>query len=241
MTTRQDAAKVKGEPEFLALPDITDDEKAALTSFKHLAFTGIVRDLFLHFGQPENAVFMGERYLVERLSVPPSERRIPDLLIAFNADVALMERRNGYVIEEQGKSPDFILEVGSPSTRRADMGQKRDFYARLGVLEYWRFDEEDSPNVVKLAGDRLVGDSYEPLPITVLADGSVEGRSEFLGLVLRWEQGQLCWYDPVNRHYVLTASDHAERAQVNEERANAAESRVRELEAQLRQQGIEPA
>ena len=116
MTMRQSAAKVKGEPEVFALPDITDEEKAAMTSFKHLAFTGIVRDLFQHFGQPENAVFMGERYLVERPNLPASARRIPDLLIAFNADVALMERQNGYVISEQGKPPDFILEVGSPST-----------------------------------------------------------------------------------------------------------------------------
>lgn len=69
-----------------------------------------------------------------------------------------MERQNGYVISDQGKPPEFILEVGLPSTRREDTGRKREFYARLGVLEYWRFDEEDSPNVVKLAGDRLVGD-----------------------------------------------------------------------------------
>lgn len=77
MTTPRNAAKVKGEQEILALPDITDDEKAAMTSFKHLVFTGIVRDLFMHFGQPENVVFMVERYLVERVSLPASARRIP--------------------------------------------------------------------------------------------------------------------------------------------------------------------
>ena len=233
MTTGQNAAKAKDGPEVLVLPDITDSEKAEMTSFKHLAFTGIVRDLFMHFGEPEKAVFMGERYLVERLSLPASARRIPDLLIAFNADVALMERQNGYVISDQGKPPDFILEVGSPSTRREDAGQKRDFYARLGVLEYWRFDEEDSPNVVKLAGDRLVAGSYEPAPITVLADGSLEGSSEILALFLRWEQGQLRWYDPENQRYILTVKDYAEMA-------STAESRIAELEAQLRQNGIEP-
>ena len=233
MTTGQSADKVKDEPEILALPDITDDKKAQMTSFKHLAFTGIVRDLFLHFGQPENAVFMGERYLVERLNLPASARRIPDLLIAFNADVALMERQNGYVISDQGKPPDFILEVGSPSTRRQDIGRKRGFYARLGVLEYWRFDEEDSPNVVKLAGDRLAGDGYEPIPITELAGGTLVGCSEILNLSLSWEEGQLRWYDAANRRYVLTAEDYAEQA-------SAAESRIQDLEAQLRRNGIDP-
>lgn len=233
MTTRQSAAKVRAEPDVFALPDITDSEKAKMTSFKHLALTGIVRDLFLHFGQPADAVFMGERYLVERRNAPRSDRRIPDLLIAFNANVSLMERQNGYVISEQGKPPDFILEIGSPSTRRQDMGQKRDFYARLGVLEYWRFDEVDSPDVVKLAGDRLVGESYEPFPIAELAGGSIEGCSEVLGLSLRWEGRQLRWFDRVNQRYVLTAEDYAEQA-------NVAESRVVELEARLRQHGIEP-
>ena len=233
MTTGQSAERVRAEPEVFTLPDITDDEKLEMTSFKHLAFTGIVRDLFRHFGQPENAVFMGERYIVERPNLPASARRIPDLLIAFDADVALMERQNGYVVSDQGKPPDFILEVGSPSTRRQDIGGKREFYARLGVREYWRFDEVDSPRVVKLAGDRLVDGSYEPFPVTELADGTPEGCSEILGLCLRWEEGQLRWYDPANRGYVLTAEDYAERA-------NAAESRVRELEAQLRRQGIEP-
>lgn len=238
---RQNAADVKGEPEVLALPDIGDSEKVKLNSFKHLFLTGIVRDLLLHFGQPEDAVFMGERYLVERLNLPASARRIPDLLIAFNADVALMERQNGYVISDQGKPPDFILEVGSPSTRREDTGRERDFYARLGVLEYWRFDEADSRNVVKLAGDRLVGDGYEPMPITELAGGMLEGCSEILNLCLRWEERQLRWYDPENRGYVLTSEDYAERASFAESRTRTAESRIAELEAQLRQHGIEPA
>ena len=233
MTTPQKAAKAKSEPDVTALPDITDSEKAAMTSFKHLAFTGNVRDIFMHFGEPVDAVFMGERYLVERLDLPSSERRIPDLLIAFNADVDLMESQNGYVIVDQGKPPDFILEVGSPSTRREDVGNKRVDYARMGVLEYWRFDEEDSPNVVKLAGDRLVGGSYEPIPISTLAEGVLEGCSTVLNLCLRWEQGQLRWYDPANRRYVLTARNYAERA-------NEAEARARELEAQLRRHGIEP-
>ena len=239
MTMPQSAAKIKGEPDILALPDITDSEKAAMTSFKHLAFTGIVRDLFLHFGEPADAAFMGERYLAEHPRVHPRERRIPDLLIAFNADVALLERQNGYVISDQGKPPDFILEIGSPSTRSRDVGRKRGDYARMGVGEYWRFDEEDSPNVVKLAGDRLVGGSYEPLPIVTLDGGILEGCSPVLNLCLRWEQGQLRWYDPANQGYVPTVEHYQQIARENADRASQAEARARELEAQLRQHGIE--
>ena len=48
--------------------------------------------------------------------------------------------RNGYVIEEVGKPPDFVLEIASESTGRADYTSKRDAYAGYGVGEYWRFD-----------------------------------------------------------------------------------------------------
>lgn len=68
----------------------------------------------------------------------------------------------------------------------------------------------------------------------------LEGCSESLNLCLRWEQAQLLWYDPVNRRYVLTAEDYAERARDNAERANIAELSIQELEAQLREHGIAP-
>ena len=34
----------------------------------------------------------------------------PDLLVAFDVDPAAYEASNGYVIAEQGKPPDFVLE-----------------------------------------------------------------------------------------------------------------------------------
>jgi Uma2 family endonuclease len=36
--------------------------------------------------------------------------------------------------------PILVIEVHSPSTRRRDQLQKRDFYARIGVAEYWMID-----------------------------------------------------------------------------------------------------
>ena len=73
--------------------------------------------------------------------------------------------------------------------RAEDNTGKRDFYASHGVVEYWRFDEEDGPNRVRLAGDRLAGGRYEPIEIEELADGVMQGYSAALNLHLRWEQG----------------------------------------------------
>lgn len=39
-------------------------------------------------------------------------------------------------------TPDLVAEVASPSTRRRDLGIKRDLYARHGVPEYWVVDPD---------------------------------------------------------------------------------------------------
>ena len=128
-----------------------------MTSAKHLAETGNMHHLKLHFSNPETTIVKSELYLALGRRGSGAEFRVPDLLIAFGADPELYERNNGYVVSEQGKPPDFVLEIASPSTRAEDNTDKREFYARHGVVDYWRFHEEDRPSQVRLAGDRLVG------------------------------------------------------------------------------------
>ena len=68
-------------------------------------------------------------------------RRVePDLLVAYGVDSVPIMRRNGYIIWEVGKPPDFVMEVASETTHRRDTGFKRDLYASLGISEYWRVD-----------------------------------------------------------------------------------------------------
>ena len=56
----------------------------------------------------------------------------PDMLIAFGVDAAAIAATNGYVIDEVGKPPDFVLEVASASTGRRDYTVKRIRYAAWG-------------------------------------------------------------------------------------------------------------
>ena len=56
-------------------------------------------------------------------------------------------------------------------------GEKREFYAALGVLEYWRFDETEDNASVRLAGERLVEGVYQPLPVVAVGEGVLEGYS----------------------------------------------------------------
>ena len=89
--------------------------------------------------------------------------RYPDLLVAFGVAPEAYRESNGYVIEEQGKPPDWVLEI----TGRNDVGEKRDFYERLGIGEYWRFDHTPDGrwHGARLAGDRLVDDEYVAIEI----------------------------------------------------------------------------
>ena len=249
MTTINPAVKTKHPPARIRFPDPPERRPEDMTTFNHLAITGSAYLLIHHLGNPDTTIVAGEHYVALAPTTEMKGLRYPDLLIAFNANPAVYRENNAYVISEQGKPPDFVLEIVSPSSRRRDHVTKRPAYANLGIPEYWRFDETDDPRRVKLAGDRLSPEGqYRPIPIERLPDGTLQGYSAVLNLYLRWDEGQLLWHDPATgRHivtlederaradYAETRADYAEtRAGHAETRADYAEARARELEAELR-------
>ena len=235
MTVSQPAVAELQSPVLLPLPDPplrNPDELMA--NFQHLTISGGALHLAKHFGNPATTLLGGDLYLAP---VPPGDMtgiRYPDMLIAFDVDPEAYHRRNGYVISEQGKPPDFVLEIGSPSTGRVDVQEKRDDYAVLGIPEYWRFDETGRSHGTRLTGDRLVDGIYQPIAIEVLAEDVLQGYSAVLNLDLRWEQGQLKWYDPETGRHIATYDDQVARAEHAEVRAGQAEVRADEAEAALR-------
>ena len=211
--------------EIVRFPDAPPEE---MTAYHHVNFPGYPGFLALHFGSPETTVILSE--IAAGLFVREDREgiRYPDLLISFNARPEAIVPRNGYLIPEQGKPPDFVLEVASDTTGRIDEGQKRLDYARFRVPEYWRFDPSGGDfHSTHLAGDRLVGEEYQPVPIHRTAEGHFWGHSDVLNLDLCWENGELRWYDPVAGHYLVTIPEERE-ARI------AAEARVRELQEELR-------
>ncbi len=229
---RSESTKSKLRQRFV-LPDPPEREPEEMTSFKHLGENGNVHHLIQHLGNRESTIFGSELFISPSPSAPTNMRRVPDLLIAFDADPELYRENNGYIVSEQDKPPDFVLEIAFPSTGREDTTGKRDYYASLGIPEYWRFDETGLSHGTRLAGDRLVDGVYQPLSIETLADGSLQGYSAVLNLSLRWENGQLGWYDPTTGRHIPTFDDERNRAEQEQAARLAAEARVRELEAEL--------
>ena len=209
------------------LPDPPSREPDEVTRFRYVHLPGNSHHLVQWFGEPETTLVAAELWM--RLA-PHSQEislRRPDLMIAFEVDPSLYYEQNGYVVSDQDKPPDFVLEVASPSTADIDVGPKRDDYAALGIAEYWRFDHTGEHHGQRLAGDQLVDGRYRPFPIRELADGSLEGFSPVLKLNLRWEDGLLGWYEPATGRHIPTFAEQRDRA-------DRAEARVRELEAELR-------
>ena len=209
------------------LPDPPEREPDEMTSSKHLTMTGSAHFVLQHLGNPETTLISAELYITPSPRFGRRRRRRPDLLIAFDVDPEAYYRSNGYIISEQGKPPDFVLEVASASTAETDLGAKRDDYAFFGIPEYWRFDETGEHHGHHLFGERLVDGEYRPIQIEEIAEDILQGHSDVLDLDLRWHDGRLEWYDPATGQHIATFED--ERA-----RADAAEDRVRELEEELR-------
>ncbi|MCY3571639.1 MAG: Uma2 family endonuclease [Chloroflexi bacterium] len=239
----------------LRLPDIPRREPDEVTAYDHLHQPGNAHHLAMHLidqgADPERLLVTADRWIVQDLPSFRERARYPDLLVAFDVDPERYRASNGYVIVEQGKPPDFVLEIASASTGQTDIGAKRDDYETFGIREYWRFDETGEHHGERLAGDRLVGDRYEPIAINALPDGTLEGYSEALDLKLRWQAGSLGWHHSSDGRHIATFADERARAERAEARSDAAdaraeaerraratvEARVRELEERLRGTG----
>ena len=200
--------------------------------------------LDVHFQDDPNV------YVVADILVYPTQgslRRIgPDILVAKG--VPKLPKRSSYKVWLEGKPPDFVLEIASPSTWRADRGWKAEFYAEMGVAEYWLFDAKGDLFQPPLEGHRLESGVYRPLPARASSAGRVL-KSEVLGLELRAEGELLRFHDPATGQDLRTHREEAtarrEEATARREEATArreeaaarraAEARVAELEALVRE------
>ena len=231
-------AKTPKSPTIYQLPEPIKTPDERMTASRHLSLNGGAHFLAEHLGNPETTVIGADLYITPVMPAELADMSgvpYPDLMVAFDADPAAYLARNGYVISEQGKPPDFVLEVASRSTGRRDTVDKRIIYAELGILEYWRFDQTGRYHRTRLAGDRLVEGRYEPIEIDELPDGSLQGYSAVLNVNLRWTDGQLGWYDPATgRHITTLASEREALAEEREARIRA-EAKIEELETQLYQ------
>lgn len=247
-------AQVLQEPEWLHPEPPTDlifDDGEPLETNRHRIAMNVLIDSTLSALQSRSDYFVGGNMFVyySRKQAMNRDFRGPDFFVTLGVDGS--RERQGWVIwEEEGRYPDMIVELMSPSTANVDRSIKRDLYERtFRTANYFIYDPFDAKS---LQGWQLEASlRYEPL--TPNQQGWL--WSNVLGLWLgTWEgqirrepvQGTCHWlrfYDSARQLIPLqeeTASQQQQRADQQQQRADQQQERADRLAARLRELGEDP-
>ncbi len=161
--------------------------------------------------------------------------RGPDVFVVLGVPKG---ERKSWVVWEEGKAPDVVIELLSEQTAQEDKTTKKQIYQdRLRVPEYFWYDPF---NLEDLAGFILEDGIYQPLSF----DSQNKLISQRLGLSLVLWQGT---YQEVNTVWLRWANldgtilpTGGEKAQEAEQKATQAEQKAQKLAAKLRELGINP-
>src|SRR5262249_18597645 len=139
--------------------------------------------------------------------------------------------RPNYLVWEEGKGPDIVIELTSSSTRQEDVKKKFDLYQNtLKVKEYFLFDPLGDYLDPPLRGYRLRAGNYHPIR-------KVNGRlpSQVLGLHLERDGNQLRLYDPSTQHRLPTPQEAQQRDKQARQQAEQAQQQAEQAQRQAEQ------
>ena len=183
-TVQADVTQAELEALGLVWPPTQDelpyDDGMPMESQRHVMQLQLLMDPLRLLWEGRQDVYIGGNMFVyySLAQVRNKDFRGPDFFVAL--DVPKRERKS-WVIWEEGKGPDVVIELLSASTAAQDKGEKKDIYQdRIRVPEYFWFD----PLNGELAGFIIQHRRYVPI------EEDNQGRllSQTLGLALvRWE------------------------------------------------------
>jgi len=174
----------------------------------------------------------------------------PDFFLVKGVD-GTKPRKSWIVWEEQGKYPNLIIELLSPSTARKDQGENKRLYAKVfRTPEYFWYDAFSG----EFAGFCLQEEEYAP--ITPNEQGWLWSHQlgAYLGVwegvyhrrVYRWlrlytAEGELVPTDRELRQQALQQAEaERQRAEAERQRAEAERQRAERLAQRLRELGVNP-
>ena len=155
----------------------------------------------------------------------------PDVYVALDVEPG---NRPTWKTWEEGKCPDVVFEISSPSTRDQDLGFKRSLYARLGAKEYYIYDPQQAMDP-PFRGYHLRQGRLEPMP--PLPNGGI--MSVLLGAELRPMGIYLRVIDPATG-VPIREPDEERRDRLLAEQRAAEETRAR-MDAEERARRAEEA
>ncbi len=179
------------------------------------------------------SVYIGSDMFLYYEKDNPNRNVVPDEFVVLNCD---NRERRVFKTWEEGRIPDFVIEVTSRRTRNADLVTKKEIYEHIGVREYFLYDPSGVEMRPPLQGFELVDGRFEPV---AEHDGTLP--CETLGIEFELdEDGRLILRDTGTTNVLLTEFESERQAKETERTAKeAAEARVRELEEELRRRSRE--
>ncbi|MBC6419532.1 MAG: Uma2 family endonuclease [Prochloron sp. SP5CPC1] len=189
-----------------------------------------VSSLKLYFQNRRDVYVSGNLWLSYEQGVPDAVV-CPDVFVVFG--VENRQRRSYRVWEENGKTPDWVLEVTSSSTHRKDDMEKPNIYAQMGVCEYFQYDPTGDYLNPPLKGRRLTRNGgYEIITPNDTEDGMLSFPSQVLGLEMRLlPDSRMRFFNPQTEEY-LRSPQESERERVLEKQRADLERRRADLERQ---------
>jgi len=147
--------------------------------------------------------------------------RGPDCFVALGVPPG---ERKSWVVWEEGKPPDVVIELLSPATAEQDRTTKLRLYRdRLRVPEYYWYDPFDPAD---WAGFQRLSGRYQP----IAADSRGNLPSPLLGLCLTRWRGR---YEGVEATWLRWTTPDGALLPTGDERAEAAEAELQRLRALL--------
>lgn len=217
--------------------DLVFDDGEPLETNRHRIAMNVLIDSVLAVMAGREDFFVGGNMFVyySRSQAMNRDFRGPDFFVAQDVDGS-RERQGWVVWEEDGRYPDVIVELMSPSTAKVDKGVKKTLYERtFHTADYYVYDPFDSQS---LEGWHL-GENQRYQPLIASERGWL--WCETLGLWLgTWEgsirreppTGTCQWlrfYDRQGNLVLLPEEAERQRAQQERQRAERLAARLREL------------
>ncbi len=229
--------------------DLIFDDGVPLESNRHrIAMNVLIRAAQQSLApQPDTSVGGNMFVYYSRNQAMNRDFRGPDFFAVLGVE-GDRDRQGWVVWEEEGRYPDVIIELLSPSTASADQGVKKDLYGQVfKTPDYFVFDPFDSDS---LAGWRLdLAQGYQPL----VPNERGWLWCETLGLWLgTWEgaldrepiTGTCPWlrfYDAEGNLVLLPEEAAQQRAEQETQRAEQERQRGDRLAAKLQELGVDPS
>jgi Uma2 family endonuclease len=177
-----------------------------------------------YIGEPN--VYVAGNLLLYYVEGDPRKSVAPDVLVTWGIRKG---RRKTYLLWKEGRTPGFVIEVTSDTTRTEDLGKKKNLYQELEVKEYILFDPLGDYLHPRLQGHRLVLGRYQPIPLE--ADGSLLSRTT--GLRLRIEEENLRLIDEATGERLLFVEEERAARLAAEKRAAQEAKARRALEEEI--------